>query len=211
MSTFTKNGTVVSYAYCVNSSWHGYTSGGSGAYAGAYNDGGYYSYCMKFKTPDFAGLSKKLTITFAAQRPNNFSFTSSKLRWALCTSDSNKSKYVDTYSAVSDSNQIKSGTVSLSSVSSSYSTYSVTVESSALKSDTTYYFFLWSNSAKTTATVVTVGTIDKHSIKLEYQAGIVYIDNGSSLEMYLVYIDNGSSWDLYIPYIDNGSSWDICT
>ena len=38
--------------------------------------------------------------------------------------------------------------------------------------------------------------------------GIVYIDNGSSLEQYQVYIDNGSSWDLYIPYIDTGSAWE---
>ena len=39
--------------------------------------------------------------------------------------------------------------------------------------------------------------------------GLLYIDNGTSLELYQVYIDNGSSWDLYIPYIDNGTSWDM--
>ena len=40
-------------------------------------------------------------------------------------------------------------------------------------------------------------------------SGVVYVDNGTSLEPYLVYIDNGTSWDLYIAYIDNGTSWDI--
>ena len=40
-------------------------------------------------------------------------------------------------------------------------------------------------------------------------SGVVYIDNGTTLEPYLVYIDNGTSWDLYLAYIDNGSSWDI--
>jgi hypothetical protein len=40
--------------------------------------------------------------------------------------------------------------------------------------------------------------------------GVVYIDNGSSLEMYQCYVDNGTDWDLYIPYIDNGTNWDIC-
>ena len=40
-------------------------------------------------------------------------------------------------------------------------------------------------------------------------SGVVYIDNGTTLEPYHVYIDNGSGWDLYIPYIDNGSSWDV--
>ena len=40
-------------------------------------------------------------------------------------------------------------------------------------------------------------------------SGVVYIDNGTTLEPYLAYIDNGTSWDLYLAYIDDGSSWDI--
>lgn len=40
-------------------------------------------------------------------------------------------------------------------------------------------------------------------------SGVVYIDNGISLEPYLVYIDNGVDWDIYIAYIDNGTDWDI--
>lgn len=40
--------------------------------------------------------------------------------------------------------------------------------------------------------------------------GLVYIDNGTTLEAYLIYIDNGSSWEQHIPYIDNGSGWDMC-
>ena len=39
-------------------------------------------------------------------------------------------------------------------------------------------------------------------------SGVIYIDNGTTLEPYLVYIDNGTNWDLYVAYIDNGSSWD---
>lgn len=40
--------------------------------------------------------------------------------------------------------------------------------------------------------------------------GLVYIDNGTTLEAYLIYIDNGTSWEQHIPYIDNGSGWDMC-
>ena len=40
-------------------------------------------------------------------------------------------------------------------------------------------------------------------------SGVVYIDNGKTLDPYLIYIDNGTGWDLYIAYIDNGTSWDI--
>lgn len=37
--------------------------------------------------------------------------------------------------------------------------------------------------------------------------GLVYIDNGTSLEAYQVFIDNGSGWDQYAPHIDNGSAF----
>lgn len=37
--------------------------------------------------------------------------------------------------------------------------------------------------------------------------GLVYIDNGTSLEAYQVFIDNGSGWDQYAPHIDNGSTF----
>lgn len=40
-------------------------------------------------------------------------------------------------------------------------------------------------------------------------SGVIYIDNGTSLEPYLVYIDNGANWDLYLAYIDNGTGWNI--
>lgn len=40
-------------------------------------------------------------------------------------------------------------------------------------------------------------------------SGVVYIDNGVSLEPYLTYIDNGTGWDLYLAYVGNGVDWDI--
>ncbi len=41
--------------------------------------------------------------------------------------------------------------------------------------------------------------------------GLIYIDNGTSIDAYQVYIDNGSSWDLYAPYVDSGSAWSLCS
>ena len=38
-------------------------------------------------------------------------------------------------------------------------------------------------------------------------SGVVYIDNGTTLEPYLVYIDNGSEWELYLAYVDDGTDW----
>lgn len=42
-------------------------------------------------------------------------------------------------------------------------------------------------------------------------AGLVYIDNGSSMVAAIPYIDNGSSWVQAMPYIDNGSSFILCS
>ena len=41
--------------------------------------------------------------------------------------------------------------------------------------------------------------------------GLVYIDNGTSVEAYQVFIDNGSGWDQYAPHIDNGSAFVLYT
>lgn len=48
-------------------------------------------------------------------------------------------------------------------------------------------------------------------IVISKSMGVVYIDNGTTIEKYLVYVDNGSSWDQYIPYVDDGSGWHICS
>lgn len=40
-------------------------------------------------------------------------------------------------------------------------------------------------------------------------SGVVYIDNGTTLEPYLAYIDNGTDWELYLAYVDDGTSWTI--
>ena len=40
-------------------------------------------------------------------------------------------------------------------------------------------------------------------------SGVVYIDNGATLEPYLPYIDNGTSWELYLAYVDDGTTWHI--
>lgn len=39
--------------------------------------------------------------------------------------------------------------------------------------------------------------------------GALYIDNGSSMDMYLIFLDNGTEWEQLIPQVDNGSGWDV--
>lgn len=40
--------------------------------------------------------------------------------------------------------------------------------------------------------------------------GIVYIDDGTSIDAYQCCIDNGSGFDLFTPFVDNGSVLEMC-
>lgn len=41
--------------------------------------------------------------------------------------------------------------------------------------------------------------------------GMVYIDNGTTIERYLIYIEDGVIWHQVVPYSDNGKGWDMCS
>lgn len=49
------------------------------------------------------------------------------------------------------------------------------------------------------------------TIVFNLSAGVIYIDDGTSLKPYHVYIDNGTEFILYSAYVDNGSSWNLCS
>lgn len=197
MATNTISGTIVSQnGY--NSGWNGY--GTSSQYVG-YNSNKYYTYLLELKTPSFSGVPESLTISVNMRVSIGTSWT---LNYALCTSDANKNNYTKTSDSVTDETQVDTGTVT---VADSWAT--ITIQSSSLKSDTTYYLYLWANSTKNF--LATVSTTSNHTVSLGYNSGLVHIDNGSGFDSYLVYIDNGSEWELYMPYIDNGSDWDLCS
>ena len=130
---------------------------------GRYNNTNYQPFIMKFTTPSFSGVSTSLQFKFAMKYRN---VLNQSARWAICTSDANRDKYRDTHSAVTDSYQVASGTVTFT-VNGSGTTYNVplNITTTALKGSTTYYLFIWSGSdtgytsvlhstgAKTTGTI----------------------------------------------------------
>ena len=195
----TANGTIVSQCG-YNGGWFSYGSGQQ--YAG-YNSGNYYPYILQFTTPSFTGVSEKIDITFQAV---NVAVTSASIRYALCTSDANKNSYTSTTSDVEDSYKIASGTFSVSCPDVIGTSNTLTINTSTLQPDTTYYLYFWGNG--TTTSLFQVGKTSNHSVTLTYDEGVVYIYNGSSWDKYAPYIYNGSSWDKYAPYVYNGSSWD---
>jgi len=77
---------------------------------------------------------------------------------------------------------------------------------------TGYKFLGWATSPTaiggTTGSYTPTGNVTLYAI-WEAQ-GLVYIDNGTTLEPYSIWIDNGTSWDQYMAYVDNGTSWDPC-
>lgn len=79
----------------------------------------------------------------------------------------------------------------------------------ALLPNTTYYLWIFPSVAK--YGYYNLSEVPATNVTTSGGAGLVYIDDGSSLSAYQTYIDNGSGWDLCMPYIDNGSSWDLYT
>jgi len=143
-----------------------YTTTG-GFYCGVITESStkYYNYCLKFTTPTFTGSSTSLTFSISAMHnePENSTVT---LRYALCKSDANFSKY-QTSSSVSDSNQIVTGTCKFT-VKSSYSNSSFTISTTALASNTTYYLVIYSRSGYTSQNSIYIRACTNHSVTLNY-------------------------------------------
>lgn len=208
MATNTIAGTIISHDRSHGSSWVGYATDLVG-YAGS-NYSEYNTYILKFSIPAFSGISESVTITLnMVQSSGGASIT---LRYALCTSDANKGDYCNTYASVSDTYQIKSGTLSLTDLATAGSYKTITIDTSGVSGDSTYYLILWAYTSTSNPNHVQFPRLDSTtpSVSVGYNNGLIYIDSGSGLEPYEVYIDNGAGWDLYIPYIDNGTGWDQC-
>lgn len=136
--------------------------------------------------------------------PKNSTVT---LRYALCKSDANFSKY-QTSGTVTDTNQITTGTAKFT-VSGSYSNSSFTISTNALASETTYYLIIYSKAGVTSSNSIVFNASTKHSIIIAYvEDGGVRVCNGTNFDKYKICIYDGSNWNKYIPYIYNGSGWD---
>lgn len=182
---------------------NGYSNGV--AYAG-YFDSLYYDYVMKFELPSFTGISDSITFNI---KMYNSDYTTSTLRYAICTSDANRSLYKNHGNAVYDDEyQIVSGVVTFENVNQD-TVKSFTVMTGGLIPSETHYLFLWSYAASTLMNV-SIRDISQHTISINYNTPSDGTTEAFSYEPYIVYIDNGTGWDMYIPYIDNGTSWDIC-
>ena len=123
----------------------------------------YQVYVMKFTTTDFVeGTDTSVTFNLSAKK---ISQSNISLRYALCSSISNIASYTNKRGPVSDGNQIVSGVMSFSGLTSDYSSYSEVISTTALKPNTTYYLVLWADSD--TQYDLRLNTLTNHSIVVD--------------------------------------------
>lgn len=116
---------------------------GTGAiFAGKTPDGTSWVSSLKFTTPSFAGVLESITFTVVAGK-SGYDEATSKLRYAICTSDANASLY-NTDQAVTDAYQVVSGVTELTGGLSAYdTTNNIVINTTDLQPNTTYYLMLW--------------------------------------------------------------------
>lgn len=159
---------------------------------------------IKFVTPKFDGVSASVNLTISTETVYKNSQT---VNVGISTDDDSFTEYINNSASVSDPYQIASGTIQLTS----NGVCSTNIPTTQLKSETTYYIFLWLPTTNDDASA-TIQKSTKHSITVNYTTApkrLVHIDTGSEYGEYQLFIDNGTSWDEYEVYVDNGTTWDL--
>lgn len=178
------------------------------AYVGYGSSTEFYPYALKFTLPSFSGVSSAVAFSLSMYGGyrNGSKSSTVNLRWALCSSDANINSY-NTAGAVSDPNQIVSGTVTFDGLNSSTSAIkTLNIPTAALKSGGTYYLILWgNNSGGYSGDTATMNAASKHSAMLEYGSGVVWVGDSATVpDRY-----SGVDWKTIIPEKYNGSSWEV--
>ena len=200
---------MVSLAYAKDGSWNDQSSDKSG-YAGAYGEG-YYTSCLKLRTPKFAGVSERIMFQV---RLYNIGPNDTKLRWALCSSDANKGKYTGDwsnriYSEVEDKYQLAQGTVEWADIELTENPMrELIVETNALKPETDYFLFLWSYYSKDSiSTTVRVAAAAEHSAVVEYKAGLIQVKHNGAEISCVVDVVSGGEWKQAMPEVAVNGAW----
>lgn len=186
------SGSIV--AQCMwNGGWTDYSD--KAAYAGT-NQSAFYTFVLKFTAPEFAGVSKKLRFRLGMTKGAGTDIT---LRWALCASDANKNSYLNTNGAVTDSNQISSGTMKATGLSTAITYQQLEISTGRVKAGGTYYLILWGYNPQSSPAWCTVNNTSYGSVTLESVAGIVRLVRGGNAKSYAVVVKR--SGKLYLAMV----------
>lgn len=203
---------VISWCSGYSSSW--YSTGGSwsdydsySGNAGRATSGLYYTTIVKFYAPIFTGTAFYVTVALPFKKGAGAN-TSTTLRWALAVGDNNKNNYINTYAAVSDPNQVASGVITISGLSSTSLTHILPIPIPAwytMPSGQVFCLFLWAGSSAdfSQANLIT----SEVGATVAFNGNVVKVCENGSWNNYQAYVCNGTGWDGYKPMIHNGSSW----
>lgn len=86
----------------------------------------------------------------------------------------------------------------------------------AVLSAGTHYLYIWTDDSSVLYNWNVTrwyDNVDGYGFSASYEelGGLVFLDDGESLEPYECFIDNSTGWDRCVPHIDNGTDWDICS
>lgn len=189
-----------------NSGWNNSYATSTTTYAGISASGGYYVSIIKLTTPSFQGVSKTLTVSCKLKKQGS-GFKGSTLRWALASSAANRDSY-RTSGEVTDANQIASGTWDCQAIGTSYTAYTATIDTTALKASTSYYFFIWAGQTNSDgwAHYVHVNSHSNHSATLD-TGGVVRIRYNNSWQYAIPWVRYDDTWVEAIPWVRDDNSW----
>lgn len=154
----------------------------------------YYSYHMKFTTPNFVENFNNITFNIVADGPMHETGIQNKtMHYALCMYDTNYDLYATTTSSVSDVFQIASGTFDEKIYSGSVNKIVIDSISTGqnISPNTEYYLIVWGAGMMDTPTYIK--SIDNHTVTMHTTSENTIYDY--KFELYTPYIDTGTTWE----------------
>ena len=170
----------------------------SNAYAGFAGGTLYGVTILRFTVPDFSGSSGALRVGLVM---NMGIGENAALRWALCSSDANRERYLNTAEEVADENQVDGGIVSLAGLSSDTKMRSFSLPTKKLKGGT-WYLILWAAESTGISLKAVSSDWGDHSISLDYNSGCVHIRTADGAKRFSLY---NRERKRLIPYIKTES------
>lgn len=171
-------------------------------YAGFAGSGLYCVYILRFYVPAFSGVSEGLTAGLYMSSGMGSNVT---LRYALCTSDANRNKYLSTTAAVTDTNQIATGTVSISNVTSDVAKKEINFKTGNIKGGRTYYLILWAAGDTGVSIKQFNSAWGNHSVTVGYNIGVVRLKVNGQVKSYMVFVKVSGALKQMIPYVKTAS------
>lgn len=164
------------------------------AYAGFAGGTLYGVTILRFTVPAFSGASEALRVGLVMDMGIG---ENAALRWALCSSDANRERYLNTAEEVADENRVDGGVVSLAGLSSGTEMRSFSLPTRKLKSGT-WYLILWAAESTGISLKAVSSAWGDHSISLEYGGGCARIQTADGAKRFGLYNGERKRLLLYI-------------